>query len=489
MADSQSAPVQNKPAGRRPTVSQYVWWGLGLLVAIGVFLFLQGFVSCWRLTSLPGTAPASCPGTTTTIVNAQGTPVVVTTAPATPTVSAPQVDLPQPWDGASRVNLLFMGLDYRDVTDAADFSSQGPARTDTMILLTIDPLTKTAGAISIPRDLWINIPGFGYAKINTAYYFGELYKLPGGGPQLAMDTVSSFIGVPINYYATIQFSTFINVIDRIGGVYLCIPNPITVGLYDQKGVDNLAAGCQTLNGIDALGYARNRYTSGGDVDRSNRQMQVIMGLRDKIASPDNWASLAAQAPGLYNEFSNGIRTNLSLADGLKLAALLREIPKNNIQLKVIDYTMMTDTKSPDGLDILRPFTDKIRVLRDEIFGGGSLGPAASGDPVALMKAEAATVAIVNGTGTAGLAAKTGTYLQSQGMNVIGVGNTTDYPDKYLSPFPDRTIIIVHSGAPYAMKYLQTLMKFDSASQIIFSFDPNAKADIVIGLGYDWTIPQ
>jgi LCP family protein required for cell wall assembly len=486
MDEIQNDPVQKKPGMKRPTVGQMIWWGLGLIFAIGLFFFLRNFIACWKLTSLAGVAPSSCPGATITVPNAQGTLVPVTPGV---TVSAPQVELPIPWDGASRVNILFMGLDYRDVTDAAGFATQGPARTDTMILFTIDPLTKTAGAISIPRDLWINIPGFGYGKINQAYYFGELYKLPGGGAQLAMDTVSSFLGVKIDYFAWIEFSTFINVIDKIGGVYICIPAPITVGRYDQDGVDNLPAGCQTLNGIDALGYARNRYTVNGDVDRSSRQMQVIKALRDKIASPDNWATLVTESPALYQEFSKGIHTNLSLTDGLKLAALLREIPSDKIQLKVIDYTMMTDTKSPDGLDILRPFTDKVRVLRDQVFGGSTLAPAASGDPTQLMKAEAARVVVINGTGTAGLAKKTGDYLTAQGMNVIAVGNTTNYPDNYKSPFPDRTIIIVHSGKPYVIKYLQALMKFDSSSQIIFNFDPGAPEDILIGLGYDWTVPQ
>ena len=74
-----------------------------------------------------------------------------------------------------------------------------------MILLTIDPLTKTAGMLSIPRDMWVNIPGFGYSRINTAYSLGEGSKLPGGGPELARKTVEQFIGVPIQYYAQIDF--------------------------------------------------------------------------------------------------------------------------------------------------------------------------------------------------------------------------------------------------------------------------------------------
>lgn len=484
MADQQPDFAARVPTTQPPARIQIIWWILGLILAIALFVFTRGFVACYRLTSLPGIAPSSCTGAhTTVVINPQGTPVVVTAG--APTVSAPQVALPEPWDGASRVNILVMGLDYRDVTDAADFANQGPARSDTMWLMTIDPITKTAGGISIPRDLWINIPGgFGYSKINTAYFFGELYKLPGGGPALAMKTVSEFIGVPIQYYAVIQFSTFISAIDRIGGVEVCLPAPIDVGRYDQNGIDHLPAGCQTLNGIDTLGLVRNRYTTNGDVDRSNRQKLVLQALLDKIKSPKNWALLVTQAPGLYQDLSKGLYTNLAMTDAIRLAALARELTSPP-DMKVIDYTMMTDTKAPDGTDILRPFTDKVRVLRDEIFGGGALAPAATGDPMAVIKAEGARVVVVNGTGTAGLAAKTKDYLNSQGMNVIAAGNTTDYPDKYLTPFPNRTIIILHAGKPYAARYLIGLMKFNSASQVIVDFNPAAPEDILVGLGYDW----
>ena len=105
-----------------------------------------------------------------------------------------------------------------------------------------------------------------------------------------------------------------------------------------------------------------------------------------------------------------------------------------------------------------------------------------------MQAEAARVVVINGTGVAGMAQKTADYLKSQGMNVIDKGNTSDYPDKYYSPFPDRTILIVHAGKPYAMQYLMALMKFDRSSQIIVDFDPQAPEDIVVALGYDWGGP-
>jgi hypothetical protein len=160
----------------------------------------------------------------------------------------------------------------------------------------------------------------------------------------------------------------------------------------------------------------------------------------------------------------------------------------NIQKGVIDYTMMQDgTTTLDGLQsaILRPYPDKIRELVDKIFGSGTMQPMASGTVEENMQAEAARVVVINGTGVGGMAERTSTYLKTQGMNVTGVGNTGDYPDKYYSPFNDRTIIIVHAGKPYAMQYLMALMKFNTTSQIIMDFDPNAPADILVGLGTDW----
>jgi hypothetical protein len=98
------------------------------------------------------------------------------------------------------------------------------------------------------------------------------------------------------------------------------------------------------------------------------------------------------------------------------------------------------------------------------------------------------VVVINGTGVGGLAAQTSDYLTAQGMNVTDFGNTGDYPDKYYSPFPDRTIIIVHAGKPYAMQYLMALMKFNSTSQIEVDFNPSAPEDIVVALGTDWGGP-
>jgi len=469
---------------KRPTVRQTIWMAAALVVAAGIFLFLHGFVACWRLTALAGLPPATCSGQATiptTGVNPQGTPEL--TGTVEPTTSAPQIALPPPWDGASRVTILIIGLDFGDWS--AD--RNGPSRSDTMMLLTVDPVSKTAGMLSVPRDMWVNIPGFGYNKINNAYAYGDQYKLPGGGPALAMKTVENFLGISIQYYAQVEFTTFEKMIDTIGGVCLTIPDEIKVGRTYEHSV-TLKPGYQCLDGKTTLGYARNRYTQNGDVDRANRQQQVILAIRDKVLQPANFVSLISQAPVLYNELSGGINTNLPLSDALRLAVLAKDIPLESIKKGVIDYTMMQDgftELNGQQLAILRPYPDKIREMVDSIFGSGTMQPLATGNVQEKMKAEAARVVVINGTGITGMASKTSDYLKSQGLNVTAFGNTSDYPDKYLSPFPARTILIVHAGKPYAMQYLMGLMKFTSSGQVVFIFDPNAQEDIVLALGSDW----
>ncbi len=188
-------------------------------------------------------------------------------------VEAPQMEMPQ-WDGGSRINIVFFGLRGGEIS-----GDDCPACTDTIMLLTIDPVTKTAGMLSIPRDMWVNIPGFGYSRINTAWTSGEGAKLPGGGPGLAMETVSQFIGVPIHYYVQVDFGTFVSFINLIGGIDVYVDERMVL---DPAGTGQdhfvLTPGdFRHLNGKRALAYARCRHESqgcsGGDVGRAKRQQQ------------------------------------------------------------------------------------------------------------------------------------------------------------------------------------------------------------------------
>lgn len=477
----------NTPPVKKFPLRQVILAVVSLILFAGILIAVNSVVTTWCLSSLPGKALNGCDGATAPqfAQAGQGTPegtpgIDVASLPTpAPVLQAPALELPPAWDGASRVSVLIMGLDYDDDT----VERQGPSRTDTMILLTIDPQTKTAGMLSIPRDLWVSIPGFDYGRINTAYYLGDAYKLPGGGPALAMKTVEQVIGVPVQYYAQVKFSAFVNLIDDIGKITVDVDQRIIIdprGPGDDK--IRLSKGTHVLGGVEALAYARQRHTEGGDVDRAARQQKVIMAIREKILDPATFASLLANAPQFYSHIQEGMNTNLTFEDVMKLAMLAKDIPVESIKRGIIDYTMVTQntvTVNGQAQQIFKPIPDKIRVLRDEIFSSvGAISPLAKGtDALDLAKQEAATIAVYNGTYTQGLAARTSDYLKSLGLNVTIADSS--------STFPAATIVIDHRGRPYSLKYFQELLKLNGAIQIQSDFKPDSPADVEIILGPDW----
>ncbi len=277
---------------------------------------------------------------------------------------------PQPWDGTSRVTMLIMGIDYRDW-----IAGEGSPRSDTMMLVSVDPITLEASMLSIPRDLWVEIPGFTYNRINTAYMFGEAYNLPGGGPGLAMQAVENLIGVPIQYYAVVDFYTFERLVDEIGGIDILVKEPMWISPIDSDSIW-VEAKPYHFNGAEALAYARVRYVGGGDFGRAQRQQQVILAIMDRIVGADMLPTLISRAPVIYQEVSSGVRTNLSLEQIISLAWLALKIPSGQVHSGVISPPNMVGFHTrPDGAQVLRYVPDQIRVLRNQLFVETSaLGP-------------------------------------------------------------------------------------------------------------------
>jgi polyisoprenyl-teichoic acid--peptidoglycan teichoic acid transferase len=473
------------PGSRTPNIYHPFWrslayWIFVTAAMLAAFFIVRKLTLCWTLAALPGVPPAEC-----ALQNQSSSDLPASPDPATANdlpieISAPEMELPQ-WDGASRINIAFFGL------RGDDGQGEGcPTCTDTIMVLTVDPITKTAGMLSIPRDMWVNIPSAGYSRINTAWAIGENAKLPGGGPQLAMQTVSQFIGVPIHYYVQVDFGTFVSFINLIGG--------IDVYVEERMVLDPLGAGpdhfvlkpgdYRHLTGPRALAYARCRHESqgcsGGDVGRAKRQQQVILAIRDKVLEPETFATLITQAPQLYVEFSSGIHTNLSLEDAIQLAVLAKDIRVEDIKRGVIDTTMAIPADTTiNGVqaNVLRPVPDLIRILRDEIFvPGGPLSPLAQGVPVALMQSDQAKVRIINNTYTAGLEERTAAFLNAQGMQVVEFGAPAGTAS--------RTKVILYTSKLYALRYLKDLFSLESP-QIVIQPDPASTVDVEIRLGEDW----
>jgi len=413
-----------------------------------------------------------------TILNLPGIPILdAITGQDSSGIAKPASDsgiaTPEPWDGKSRVTILVLGLDY------ADWRAGDTAHSDTMILLSIDPITNEASMLSIPRDLWVNIPGFNYGRINEAYFNGDAYNLPGGGAELARQTVEQFIGVPVQYYAVIGFSAFIDFIDEIGGIIVTPDQYVKIEKFGGAQEEILEPGkMYALDGALALAYARERHTEGGDVDRARRQQEVILSMKSRLVDDHNIPELIAKAPALYQDLSSGISTNLNLQEAIQLGLLALQLDTSKIKQGVINYEMAIPATSPNGEKILKPIPDKIRVLRDELFANSG-----SGAPIAvpsanstLVKDEAATIVIWDGSNQGGLGDRTSTFLQSQGINVLQVADAGGY-----SP---ATKIEVFNGKPYTVAFLAQTMNVASAN-IWNTFDPSAGVDIRITLGGNW----
>jgi polyisoprenyl-teichoic acid--peptidoglycan teichoic acid transferase len=469
----------------RISARHWILWCVALVAAVGLFFFARGLTACWRLTALPGVPPGTCQGARAAlpgappIDNHQGVSSLPTQSAELPEVAAPQ------WDGGSRINIVLFGLRGGDPATSADC----PLCTDTIIVFTLDPITKTAGMINVPRDMFVNIPGFGFSRINTAWTEGERLKLPGGGPALAMRTVSQFLGVPIQYYAQVDFDTFIQFVDMIHGVDIYNDQ----NLFLQKlgggrdGIRITCCGMRHLGGQAALAYARCRDPEqgckDGDIGRSERQQKIIMGIRQKVFSPKVFRGLIGQAPQLYQLFSSGIHTNLSLQDAIELAYLAKDIPLSQIKQGLIDNRMVVYgnvqfEKGPPA-SILMPIPDKIRDLRDQIFTpGAEIRPLAQGDPRTLMQADAARIRVINSSNTPNLDGRTAHYLMSQGMNVTAGGSSAGPSD--------RTVVVVYSSKLYALRYLiSPLGMIAGSSQIVFRPDASQTVDLEIRLGNDW----
>ena len=459
-----------KPSGPRGAIPNWLIWVLGGAFFVGaivsivlVFTAARGLTSAWT-----GTGPAP-------FAFAGSEPAGATSeAPVIPTSVAPADSAPQ-WNGSDRVTVLLMGLDYRDW-----LQGDGPPRTDSMMLVTVDPVAHTAGMLSIPRDLWVEIPGFEHGRINTAYFLGETYQLPGGGPELAMKTVENFIGVPVDFFAVIDFTAFERMIDEIGGLDMLVQEEIKICPISRP-CKVLSPQSLHFSGADALAYARARKTSGGDFDRAQRQQQVALAVRDKILNLNMIPTLLAKAPALYQELASGLRTNLVFDQMLSLGMVAVQTPKDRISRGVISPPdMVTFETLPDGAQVLKPIPGRIRELRDLLFTQtGAIGPSVPVDnPVSAAKQENPRIRLLNGAGVEGLATQTADYLKAQGVQIVEVANADrlDY---------EKSRIIVYSRTfPYTTGFLADLLGM-SQSQILNPLTPGGDVDLEVVIGRDW----
>ena len=262
--------------------------------------------------------------------------------------------------------LLLLGVDARP-----DQISQA-VRTDTMMVARIDFDNGNVRLLSLPRDMWLAMPasvqdyGVDVGRINQGYYYGELYDLPGGGPQGAIDTVALNFGIPIEGYALVNFQSFVNVVDALGGIDIDVPKPIYDARYptDNYGyiVLEIPAGPQHMDGITALRYARTRHQD-NDFRRIERQQQVLIAIRDSALDVD----VLARVPDLLAAIEGNFLTSMTPEQIIAYGLAGQAIPREKISTYQIEQTMMVPWVTPGGAHVWIPRREQIAPLIEEFM--------------------------------------------------------------------------------------------------------------------------
>ncbi len=421
---------------------------------------VQSSVVAWLEQQTAEAPAAAAPGAATPDAGAQ-----ISVQLSTPTPAPDVTPTPAP------INVLLLGTDERP-------GEGGPLRTDTMILMTLDPTGQSIGMLSLPRDLWVPIPGQGTTtKINLAYGLGEEGGYPGGGPQLAKDTVSSFVGRPVDYFVRVNFDGFREIIDLIGGIDINVPYTIHDEEYptEDYGVEtfHLDAGPQHLDGETALKYARTRHGD-SDYSRSRRQQDIIRAVADKVLNAGMIPQLLANAPQLLATAQNTIQTDIPIPTGIEMAKMVNGSSLREVRQLVLDSHYGEETYSSEGMWILLPDRAKVRVALDQFFSPASESVAsASGAPL--------RVEVLNGTTQPGVAAATAELLKAQGWDVVSVGDA-DRKD-YV-----QTIVINYAAPPASVQKISTDLSLEPSLATLDGLKTQSPVDVRVVVGSD-LLPQ
>ncbi len=346
------------------SLSRMLWYAaLGAIAAIGlgvVIVLGQAALSLYHIrqnvqamqmptpplvVDLPGTAPAAgtLPQSPAPAIGVgsgrSSTPTLaqpsVTPDPA-PTHAPPPTPTPQAPPAGEPVTILLLGSDRRP-------GEAEPSRTDAVIIARVDPIRHRVALLSLPRDLIVEIPGYGQTRINAANVWGEIYDAPGGGVGLARATVSNLLGVPIDYSVYIDFEGFIGAIDALGGVTVDVQKE----LYDPQfpTMDygyteaHFLPGPQHLDGATALMYSRIRHPD-SDFERMRRQQQVLAGIVGAVRDQNAFESLK-RLEDLTTALRGYVKTDIPEDRLMGLAWALRDISSEQIERYQIDENMVS----------------------------------------------------------------------------------------------------------------------------------------------------
>ncbi len=368
-------------------------------------------------------------------------------------------------EGDGRINILVLGIPGNGYL--------GPYLSDTNIVVSIDPRTKHVAMLSLPRDLYVEVPNFGYNKLNMAHSLGETNQIEGGGPALSKQVISNILDLPIHYFVRVDFSGFKKIVDLLGGVEVEVKKDIVDWSFpdDQGGTVffQLKAGTYNMDGELALKYARSRYTT-SDFDRASRQQQILVAIKNKALKMENLLN-PNKISELTSILSKHVRTDLQIWEIERLIDFARQIDSGKVVSKVLD-------DSSDGL-LYGDYVGDMFVLKPR--SGDFREVAAFAHQIFIdsyIRDENARIIIENGTLRGGIATELSKFLKDYGYNIVAVkmASRTNYSE---------TLIYDYTGGkkPYTISYLQKRLnaKVQKASGV-------HDFDIKIILGSNYTKP-
>ena len=360
------------------------------------------------------------------------------------------------------LNVVILGSDQRP--------GDGSWRTDTIVLVSVDRTTGHVGVLSVPRDLWVTIPGHGQGRINTADFIGHEMGLPDG--QLVKDTIAWNLDIPVQRFLRINMLGFVDVVDALGGVDVVVDCPdqdvlrasdmdVATGGTDLQ---DKRPGLHHLDGRTALAFVRAR-TNTSDFARSRRQQRLLRAVLAKAHQGD----VAAKVVDIWNALAGRLTTDFSLPELLALAVVAAGINESDLHARVLDFTAVHDWQTPDGAQVLR--------LNPEAAGGAlvqDLDPDRA--PVPGLR-----VVLVDATGIPGRAQVAQARLEERRFTPVPV----------TSPITSALSTLYHaptsSGVAAAQAVVRALglSEYKLASNEALPADQRSKGDVYAVLGQDW----
>jgi len=326
-----------------------------------------------------------------------------------------------------RINFLLLGV--------GGTGHAGPQLSDTIMFTSYQPSTSDIGMLSIPRDLAVPIPGYGYQKINSINAYGEMED-SGSGPEWASEIIGDLLQQEIHYYVKVDFDGFVDLIDAVGGIDVYVDRSFTDYSYPTE--DDLVQtvafeeGWEQMDGERALQFSRSRHGNNGegsDFARADRQQKILLAVKDELLSASTFLN-PAKLNNLVETFQENVETNMSFWELMKMTRYIPDIDSENIHSTVLEtgYESPLYSSMINGSYVLLPKKDDWTPIQemaenifDENYSASYAADSIDGNNEE-QEIQSTILEIQNGTSVIGLAYQTSQMLSGTSFSVANIGN-------------------------------------------------------------------